>query len=50
VAKNDVIAYMWARLAAASGVEAKKVREILEKKMTAPQIGKAQRLSKDWKP
>jgi TPR repeat protein len=51
VAKDDVIAYMWANLAVASGNEdAIKMREYLEKKMTAEQVAEAQRLSRDWKP
>ena len=50
MAKDDVIAYMWPSSCGCLRDRGKKVREILEKKMTAPQIGKAQRLSKDWKP
>jgi TPR repeat protein len=59
VAKDVVIAYMWADLAAVSSVEnarrnargnAGRLREHLEKRMTAEQIAEAQRMSKKWKP
>ncbi|MFT6596625.1 MAG: hypothetical protein ACJAT3_002608 [Akkermansiaceae bacterium] len=54
MAKDDVTAYMWTNLAAASGAKsaksAKELRELLEKKMTAEQIAEAQLLSRDWKP
>ena len=51
VAKDDVIAYMWYNLAAASGHEkAKRNRDILAKEMTRDQIAEAQRLSREWKP
>ena len=50
VAKDDVIAYMWYNLAAASGHESgKKGRDLLAKRMTAEKIAEAQRLSRDWK-
>ena len=54
VAKDDVTAYMWTNLAASSGVKsaenAKVLRGLLERKMTAERIAEAQLLSRDWKP
>ena len=51
VAKDNVIAYMWYNLAAASGDEnAKHNRKILEKMMTRDQITESERLSREWKP
>ena len=50
VPKDYVAAYMWANLGAATEKSARKIREYVEKKMTAEQIAEAQRLSRDWKP
>ena len=54
VAKDDVTAYMWTNLAAASGAKsvksAKELRGLLERKMTAEEIAEARLLSRDWKP
>ena len=50
VPQDDVLAHMWMNLAAAKGVqEAVKGRDLLEKNMTPAQIGRAQRLARDWK-
>jgi TPR repeat protein len=50
-AKDDVAADMWYRLAAASGdAEANRLREAIEKYMTASQIEEAKRRSSEWKP
>ncbi len=51
VAQDDVLAHMWMNLAAAKGVqEAVKGRDLLEKNMTPAQIGRAQRLAREWTP
>ena len=48
--KDYVLAHMWMNLAAAKGVqEAVKGRGLLEKNMTPAQIGRAQRLAREWK-
>ena len=48
--KDYVLAHMWMNLAAAKGVqEAVKGRDLLEKNMTPAQIGRAQRLAREWK-
>jgi len=45
-----VLAYMWATLAAAQGLEsASEMRDILEKRMTPAQLAEAQRLAREWK-
>ncbi len=50
VPQDDVLAHMWMNLAAAKGVqEAVKGRDLLEKNMTPAQIGRAQRLAREWK-
>ena len=47
--KDYVLAHMWMNLAAAKGVqEAVKGRDLLEKNMTPAQIGRAQRLAREW--
>ena len=49
--KDYVLAHMWMNLAAAKGVqEAVKGRDLLEKNMTPAQIGRAQRLAREWTP
>ncbi len=49
--KDYVLAHMWMNLAAAKGVqEAVKGRDLLEKNMTPAQIGRAQRLAREWRP
>ncbi len=49
VLKDYVLAHMWMNLAAAKGVkEAVKLRDLLEKNMTPAQIGRAQRLAREW--
>jgi S1-C subfamily serine protease len=51
VPKDYVQAYLWLNLAAAAGdVEAGKVRDDLEKSMTAARVGEAQELTTKWKP
>ena len=51
VPKDYVLAHMWMNLAAAKGVqEAVKGRDLLEKNMTPAQIGRAQRLAREWTP
>jgi TPR repeat protein len=51
VPKDDVVAYSWANLAAAQGDEtARKLRDVLERRMTQEQIGEAQRRSREFKP
>ena len=54
VAQDDVTAYMWSNLAAASGSKiaksAKELRSRLETKMTSGEIVEAGLLSRDWKP
>jgi TPR repeat protein len=48
--KDDVQAHMWLDLAGAQGVtEAEKVRDFLQKDMTAAQLAEAQRLAREWK-
>ena len=48
---DDVLAYMWANLAAVSGNEiAKKQRSDLKEKMSKEQVAEAQRLCRDWRP
>ena len=49
--KDYVLAHMWMNLAVAKGVqEAVKGRDLLEKNMTPAQIGRAQRLAREWTP
>ncbi len=51
VLKDYVLAHMWMNLAAAKGVqEAVKGRDLLEKNRTPAQIGRAQRLAREWTP
>ena len=51
VPKDYVQAYMWLNLAAAAGEpEAGKIRDDLEKLMTAERVGEAQDLTAKWKP
>jgi TPR repeat protein len=48
---DDVLAYMWANLAAVSGNEiARKKRSDLTEKMSKEQVAEAQRLCRDWRP
>ena len=50
VPQDYVQAYRWYTLAAAKGLkEAVKGRDLLEKNMTPAQIGRGQRLARDWK-
>ena len=51
VPQDFVLAHMWLNLAAAQGESnAKKLRDLLAKKMTPAQIAEAQRLAREWKP
>ena len=51
VPKNNVLAHMWANLAAARGQpEAPELRDQIAKAMTSEQIIEAQRLARHWKP
>ena len=51
VPQDFVLGYMWVNLAASQGQEdAVKNRDALARKMTPQQIGKAQRLAREWKP
>jgi TPR repeat protein len=51
VPQNYVRAHMWLNLAAARGKEyAKRVRDIVAKKMTPARIAEAQRLAREWRP
>ena len=51
VIKDYVIAHMWFNLANSNGQkDALKNRNIVERRMTASQIDKAQQLAKNWKP
>jgi TPR repeat protein len=54
VDEDDVAAYMWTNLAAASDSKiaksAKKLRIMLESKMASGEIVEARMLSRDWKP
>ena len=50
ISKNNVRAYAWANLAAAQGdKDAKKIRDWLEKKLTATERTEGQRLASNWK-
>ena len=49
VTQNYVQAHMWYNIGAANGHEhARKIRDIVEKRMTAADISKAQKLAKEW--
>ena len=49
VPEDDVLAYMWANLAAAQGHEnAQEIQNIIEERMTREQIAEAQRMSREW--
>ena len=51
VPKDNVMAYMWSNIAAASGDHAgAKIRESASKEMTPEQIAKARQMSQEWKP
>jgi uncharacterized protein len=51
IPRDFITACMWFNLAAAHGLDdAKNNRNIIEKRMTAQQIGEAQKLSREWKP
>lgn len=48
--KDDVLAYKWLNLAAASGNnEAEELRKEAANSMTPDQIAEAQKLSREWK-
>ena len=50
VPKDDVLAYVWLNLAAASGYkDAAKSRDIVATKMAPAQIAEAQKLAREWK-
>ena len=49
IPEDDVLAYMWANLAAAQGHEnAQEIQHIIEERMTREQIAEAQRMSREW--
>ncbi len=49
VPRDDVLAYMWFNLAAASGSNSgQENREIVAERMTPDQIAEAQRMARDW--
>jgi len=51
VAYDYVQGHLWLSLAAAQGQEeARKYRDLVEKKMSSEQIAEAQRLAREWKP
>lgn len=54
VPKDDVMAYMWFNLAAASSVDsentAAKLRERLARRLTPTQIAEARQRSREWRP
>ena len=50
VPKDDVAAYMWFNLAAASGNKGAATQmQVMEKIMTPEKISEAQKLSREWK-
>lgn len=51
IPQNNIMAYMWLNLAAASGIEdAATSRDATAKSMTSEEIAAAQKMSSEWKP
>jgi len=48
VPKDNVLAYMWANLAGANGVDVSKLKELMVQEMTKADISKAQELTRQY--